>query len=222
MLTWTQAVGFKLNLFFYQTNPGLEIYQVILLSALGGFIVGIALMLKPYFKTRRLLKRERQEKKQAEEEFTLRLARVDLMARYLTRPTIQIRGRRPKKKSEAELTCLIRKKYSPKMAELNAIFVQVAPRRNHPAFPDIGPAVSNDYHRLHVHLFDREAPDRGHAFPLPFAHCPAHNCRRSFGGTVAKNDLSGFFKRIRPALAPRIVDREDEIGLGCGGRVFFQ
>ena len=77
MLTWTQAVGFKLNLFFYQTNPGLEIYQVILLSALGGFIVGIALLLKPYFKTRRLLKRERQEKKQAEEEFTLRLARAE-------------------------------------------------------------------------------------------------------------------------------------------------
>ncbi len=77
MQIWTQAVGFKLNLHFYQPNPSLEIYQVILLSALGGFIVGIALLLKPYFKTRRLLKRERQEKKQAEEEFTLRLARAE-------------------------------------------------------------------------------------------------------------------------------------------------
>jgi uncharacterized integral membrane protein len=77
MQTWTQSVSFKLNLYFYQTNPGLELYAVILLSALAGFIVGIALMIKPYFKTRRLLKRERQEKKQAEEEFTLRLARAE-------------------------------------------------------------------------------------------------------------------------------------------------
>ena len=75
--TWTQPVGFKLNLYLYQINPELELYQVILLSALGGFIVGLALMLKPYFKTRRLLKRERHEKKQAEEEFTLRLARAE-------------------------------------------------------------------------------------------------------------------------------------------------
>jgi uncharacterized integral membrane protein len=77
MQTWTQPVSFKLNLYFYQTNPSLELYPVILLSALIGFIVGIALMLKLYFRTRRLLKRERQEKKQAQEEFTLRLARVE-------------------------------------------------------------------------------------------------------------------------------------------------
>ncbi len=77
MQIWTRAVDFKLNLHFYQPNPSLEIYQVILLSALVGFIIGIALLLKPYFKTRRLLKRERQEKKQAEEEFTLRLARAE-------------------------------------------------------------------------------------------------------------------------------------------------
>ncbi len=75
--TLTQPVGFKLNLYFYQANPGLEIYRVILFSILCGFIVGIALMLKPYFKTRRLLKRERQEVKQAEEEFALRLARAE-------------------------------------------------------------------------------------------------------------------------------------------------
>jgi hypothetical protein len=82
--TWTQPVGFKLNLYLYQINPELELYQVILLSALGGFIVGLALMLKPYFKTRRLLKRERQEKKQAQEEFTLRLARVESHAQAPT------------------------------------------------------------------------------------------------------------------------------------------
>lgn len=77
MQTWTQPVSFKLNLYVYQTNPSFELYSVILLSALCGFIVGIALLLKPYFKTRRLLKRERQEKKQAQEEFTLRLARPE-------------------------------------------------------------------------------------------------------------------------------------------------
>ncbi|MGO9020946.1 MAG: lipopolysaccharide assembly protein LapA domain-containing protein [Syntrophobacteraceae bacterium] len=79
MLSWTQPVSFKLNLYFYQTvsPPSLELYAVILLSALGGFIIGIALLLKPHFKTRRLLKRERQEKKQAQEEYTLRLARAE-------------------------------------------------------------------------------------------------------------------------------------------------
>ncbi|MFZ0932520.1 MAG: LapA family protein [Syntrophobacteraceae bacterium] len=79
MQSWTQPVSFKLNLYFYQTvsPPSLELYAVILLSALGGFIIGIALLLKPHFKTRRLLKRERQEKKQAQEEYTLRLARAE-------------------------------------------------------------------------------------------------------------------------------------------------
>jgi len=75
--TWTQPVGFKLNLYLYQINLDLKLYAVILFSVLGGFIVGLALMSKPYFKTRRLLKRERQEKKQAQEEFTLRLARAE-------------------------------------------------------------------------------------------------------------------------------------------------
>jgi uncharacterized integral membrane protein len=81
MQIWTLPVGFKLNLYFYQTNPvrplSLELYAVLLLSALGGFLVGTALLLKPYFKTRRLLKRERQEKNKAQEEFTLRLARAE-------------------------------------------------------------------------------------------------------------------------------------------------
>jgi len=77
MQTWTQPVSFKLNLYVYQTAPGFDLYAVILLSALCGFIVGIAFLLKPYFKTRRLLKRERQEKKQAQEEYTLRQARAE-------------------------------------------------------------------------------------------------------------------------------------------------
>jgi hypothetical protein len=77
--TWTQTVGFKLNLGFFQTDPAggpqLELYLVILIAGLCGLIVGLALMLKPYFRVRRLLKRERIEKKQAEEANTLRQAR---------------------------------------------------------------------------------------------------------------------------------------------------
>ncbi len=81
MQTWRQLISFKLNLYFFETYPAkppsLELYSVILYSALGGFIIGAALLLKPYFKTRRLLKRERQQNKQAEEEFALRLARAE-------------------------------------------------------------------------------------------------------------------------------------------------
>jgi uncharacterized integral membrane protein len=80
MPTWTQTVGFKLNLGFFQTDPAgvqLEQYIVILVAGLFGLIVGLALMLKPYFKVRRLLKRERMEKKQAEEANTLRQARAE-------------------------------------------------------------------------------------------------------------------------------------------------
>lgn len=77
MQTWTQAIGFKLDLYFFNMAPQLELYLVTLLAALVGFAVGLTLMLKPYFKVRRLLKRERQEKKQAEEEFTMRQARAE-------------------------------------------------------------------------------------------------------------------------------------------------
>ncbi|MGC9965634.1 MAG: LapA family protein [Syntrophobacteraceae bacterium] len=81
METWRQLIKFKLNLYFFQTDaakpPDLELYFIILLSAVVGFIVGLVAMLKPYFKTRRLLKRERFEKKQAEEERTMRQARAE-------------------------------------------------------------------------------------------------------------------------------------------------
>lgn len=81
MQTWRQLISFKLNLYFFETSPvkppSIELYSVILLSALGGLIVGMGLMLRPYFRTRRLLKRERQENKQAQEEITLRQARAE-------------------------------------------------------------------------------------------------------------------------------------------------
>ena len=78
--TWTHPVAFKLNLGFFQTDPAgvqIEQYIIILLAGLGGLIVGLVLMLKPYFRVRRLLKRERIEKKQAEEANTLRQARAE-------------------------------------------------------------------------------------------------------------------------------------------------
>jgi len=81
MQTWRQLISFKLNLYVFETSPAkppsIELYWVILLSALGGFIIGMWLMLKPYFKTRRLLKRERQERKQAREELTLSQAKAE-------------------------------------------------------------------------------------------------------------------------------------------------
>jgi uncharacterized integral membrane protein len=76
MPTWRQLISFKLDLKLFATNPAqppsLELYGIILLSALGGFIVGLGLLLKPYFRTRRMLKRERQERKQAQEDSALR------------------------------------------------------------------------------------------------------------------------------------------------------
>ena len=106
MQTWTQPVSFKLNLYFFQTNPesppSLQLYPVILISALAGFIVGLALLLRPYFRTRRLLKRERQEKKQAMEEFTLRQVKPEAPAEVIT-PTVEVeQTAQPKKRSESE------------------------------------------------------------------------------------------------------------------------
>ena len=72
---WRQLISFKLDLKVFATSPAqppsLELYWIILLSALGGFIVGMGLMVKPYFRTRRTLKRERQERKQAIEDSAL-------------------------------------------------------------------------------------------------------------------------------------------------------
>jgi uncharacterized integral membrane protein len=72
METWRQLIKFRLNLYVFQTDsakpPDLELYMIILLSAAAGFIVGLGAMMKPYFKTRQLLKHERVAKKQAEPE----------------------------------------------------------------------------------------------------------------------------------------------------------
>jgi uncharacterized integral membrane protein len=70
MKTWTQLVSFKFNYYFNENRDtaSLKLYAVILISASVGFVIGLALMLKPYFRTRRMLKLERQEKKQALEQ----------------------------------------------------------------------------------------------------------------------------------------------------------
>src|SRR5208283_2001866 len=101
------------------------------------------------------------------------------------------------------------------------IFVQIASWGHHPSIPDIGLTISHDYHRLHVHLIEGEAPERGQAFPLAFAHCLAHNRRRGFSRTMGKDYPPGFFKQIRSALAPRVIECKDEIGRGCSRESFL-
>ncbi len=64
MNTWTGNTDYKLDLYLFKTGFRLELYSVIILSALAGFFVGSAAFLRPYLKTRRLLARERQDKKQ--------------------------------------------------------------------------------------------------------------------------------------------------------------
>jgi uncharacterized integral membrane protein len=73
METWKQSVSFKLNLYFNEGHDtqSIEQYIVILLSALIGFIIGLALLVKPHIKTRRLLKRERQEKQTLHEQVAM-------------------------------------------------------------------------------------------------------------------------------------------------------
>ncbi len=72
--TWKQLIQFKVNLYFISTEPGLELYMIIVFSALVGFIAGLAAMMKPYLKFRRLLKRERSEKRQVEEQLGMKQA----------------------------------------------------------------------------------------------------------------------------------------------------
>lgn len=67
MQAWIQPVNFKLNLYLVKTTPTAQLYVIILISLLVGFFAGLAVLLKLHFKTRRLLKRERQDRKQVQE-----------------------------------------------------------------------------------------------------------------------------------------------------------
>lgn len=67
MSTWTSPLRFSIDLSILgKTETTLELYIVIFASAAIGFLVGILALMKPYFKTRRTLVRERQEKKAGE------------------------------------------------------------------------------------------------------------------------------------------------------------
>jgi predicted small integral membrane protein len=66
MTTWTSTLEFKYKLPLFDEwvwRPAL--YLIMLLSALFGFFLGIAVIMKPYLKARRALAAERQEKKAA-------------------------------------------------------------------------------------------------------------------------------------------------------------
>lgn len=63
--TWFGSTNYKLNLYLTETAFSLQLYVVILLSAFGGFMVGLLALAKPYFRTRRTLASERKEKKEA-------------------------------------------------------------------------------------------------------------------------------------------------------------
>jgi uncharacterized integral membrane protein len=66
MTAWTGTVPFNINLWILgKTEWILELYLIILISAIIGLLIGVILMLKPYFRVRRTLARERQERKEA-------------------------------------------------------------------------------------------------------------------------------------------------------------
>jgi uncharacterized integral membrane protein len=63
---WTGPVSFNLDFWVLgKTEWNLELWVIILIAALIGFLLGAILLLKPYFKVRRALARERQDKKAA-------------------------------------------------------------------------------------------------------------------------------------------------------------
>lgn len=77
METWLGATNFKFNLYFKEMAFSLQLYIVMLISALIGILIGVLVMLKSYFKVRRLLAQERQEKKQAQEPVEVKEATVE-------------------------------------------------------------------------------------------------------------------------------------------------
>ncbi len=63
--TWTQLIEFKFEIpFLVKSQPKLEFYLLLIVSAAMGFFVGLAMMVKPYLKVRRNLARERKENKE--------------------------------------------------------------------------------------------------------------------------------------------------------------
>ncbi len=63
--TWTKLMEFRIEIpLMIKSQVKLEFYLLLLVSAAMGFFVGLVMMLKPYFKVRRNLARERKENKE--------------------------------------------------------------------------------------------------------------------------------------------------------------
>ena len=61
--SFTSFVSFKLNLGFTHYDWKFELYIALLVAAAVGFFLGVVLMFKPYRKSRKLLAKERQDRK---------------------------------------------------------------------------------------------------------------------------------------------------------------
>ncbi len=77
METWLGPINFKLNLYFKELGFSLQLYIVMLLSALVGVLIGALAVLRSYFKVRRALALERQEKKQVQEPIPVKETTVE-------------------------------------------------------------------------------------------------------------------------------------------------
>jgi uncharacterized membrane protein YciS (DUF1049 family) len=71
---WQQSVNLRFNLYFVQPAHDVKIYLLILIALAVGFFIGLSVLLKFHFKTRRSLKRERIEKELAQAAFSQKVA----------------------------------------------------------------------------------------------------------------------------------------------------
>ncbi len=63
---WQQPESLKYNLYLINKSFNVKIYILVLVPLLTGFFLGLTVLLKFHFKTRRRLKLERKEKQQAQ------------------------------------------------------------------------------------------------------------------------------------------------------------
>ncbi|MCL5405570.1 MAG: hypothetical protein M1398_02410 [Deltaproteobacteria bacterium] len=61
-----QSISLKYNLYLVKKAFGVKLYLLVLISLLVGFFIGLSILLKFHFQTRRQLKRERIEKLQVQ------------------------------------------------------------------------------------------------------------------------------------------------------------
>ena len=70
---WEQSVNLKYNLYLVKPDHDVRIYLLVLISLLVGFFMGLTVMMKFHFQTRRKLKRERFEKQQVQAALTQKI-----------------------------------------------------------------------------------------------------------------------------------------------------